>query len=459
MKFPTLDDLRSITLPSLTATHLHAATRHLRTANEVLNALYHAREGGPLSQVLAVAGAAGTILHALYPEKSAYEQLTEAGFRDVGSGLGGFFTGLLMRSEWPRNERLLEGGTVRIVTWSVGVAAGPDTLPAGFVPPPSIAAIFEGDSYSSGPYVRGEGMLGEALRRIVWGAGVDFALDADVIQSRGESDDGPPRRGRSTGTYRLLALPEPPAYHGKPGVDWYTKRLVRHDGQTRAALIVGSTGIGKSLLARHIARAVSPGARSLKISGAALSACPVGDLVLLATHLQPDALILDDVAQIEGWNGDAFSLALFEALRGPAKLVIGTLMEDGGPRRGSGNEDYYPGMRPGRMDEVWRLKRPDPGVRAAILSETWTPPGTPAGERLLAEILKATEGLTGAYLAELGHRLNLHGTKTWKSEVVALHHMAPKERKPRSLRRRKKATLAAIHDAIDAATAPDELDT
>jgi hypothetical protein len=164
-------------------------------------------------------------------------------------------------------------------------------------------------------------------------------------------------------------------------------------------------------------------------------------------------LILDDVAQIRGWQGDAFSLALFEALRGPAKLVIGTLMEDHGPRQHGGSEDYYPGMRPGRMDEIWRLKRPDPDVRRAILAETWTPPATPGGAKLLAEILEATGGLTGAYLAELGHRLTLHGTKTWKSEVAALHRMAPKERKPQKVRSRrgKTVTLDVVDDAIAAA--------
>ncbi len=421
----------TFTLPSWapswppTRADLTRATDALCTANEVLETLRNARDGGGLSQVLAAAGVAGTVLNALWPEASAREQLRTEGFRDAGLGLGKFFSEILRESDlWRTERRLSDDARILFFGTRTGVAADAHHL-AGDLGPLSpqneVAIVLRGDAYASGPYARDPKALGRLLRQVVWQAGADLALHADgVSPSQEEENYRAPAGGAS---YRLTPLPEPPAYVGSPGVDWYAARLARHEGQTRTALIVGPTGLGKSLLARCVARAVHPLGRSLKVSGSALAACPVGDLVALVTHLGPDVLVLDDVAQIQNWTGDDHSLALFEALRGPARIVIGTLMED----REMRNNDYYAGMRPGRVDEVWRPKRPDPGLRRLMILAALGDAAVP--EKVLNEIVVKTEGLTGAYLVELGHRLRLHGYRTWRSEVQSLRRMSPTARK------------------------------
>ncbi len=408
----------------LTSRHNVArATRLLNAAGEVLDSVFKAREGTALSQGLAVASAVGTVIDALVPEKPPHDQLLDMGYKPLQLGLGAFFCNLLQTSELER-EQLQVDAALSLVLWKVrGEAA--------------VAAIYRTDLYESGPYVL-EGkreLAAAALRKVIWKEAPGLMLDKGRNGERGQG-------------YMLQPLTDPGVYFGEPGIDWYVERLKRHEGETRSMLLVGATGVGKSTLGRLIASEVD-GGRLVKVGARVIRHSAVTDLVEIAEFLEPDVLLLDDVSMIAN-NGygpesgvDSQMLELMEALHGKARLVIATLMlepEGSGrratyrrrARRGGGDSgaDYFEGMRPGRVDEVVRVKRPSPRVREKILVHYF---GEEEGlaalgvtKKILKDMIARTEGLTGAYLKEVAHRIKVHGVRTYKGEIKNVLEAAPK---------------------------------
>lgn len=61
---------------------------------------------------------------------------------------------------------------------------------------------------------------------------------------------------------------------------------------------------------------------------------------------------------------------------------------------------YSPGVRPGRVDEVVALRRPDAAERSEIIDLVVHHSG-PELTAIVDEVAAMTEGLSGAYLAEV----------------------------------------------------------
>lgn len=391
-------------------------TRWLHTADKVLDSMFKAREGSRLSQGLAVAGAVGAVLDALVPERSPHDQLLDMGYKPLSLGLGEFFCGLLQQSDLPSRQLQLSAAS-SLVLWSVDSTE-------------SVAAIYNNDSYTSGPYsLGGDPRLAQvALRSVAWEGSHDLMLDT---VNKGN-------------TYVLQEINEPGVYFGVPGLEWFVDRLRRHEGETRSMLLVGPTGVGKSTLGRLISREID-GGKLIKVGARVIRNCSVTDLIEVAEFLSPDVLLLDDISMVvsshrpdEGNNGQM--LELMEGLHGKARLVVATLMLE--PDRGGGGigryvtrsrfdsgNDHFDGMRPGRVDEVVRIKRPSPQIREKILLHYL---GGEAGliehkvtKKALKDMVKRTEGLTGAYLKEVAHRVKIHGIKTYRGEIKSILQAAP----------------------------------
>lgn len=406
---PTVSSVREV---------VRRSSRWLRVADEVLQAVHNAREGALFSRLLAVASGTGSILRAILPYQSPQDMLLEQGYTRVRTGLGGFFCRLLSQSSLP-HEGEIAGEFVRIVTWD---------LPGH---PKALAAIYENDELADGPFVKGSpDLLGQAISDIVWADGQDIMLTStkaiDGFQQAGSADN---RRGAE---FNFTPLPAPGVYFGSPDINWFTSRLTRHKGETRSMLLVGPSGVGKSTLGRLIAAGVG-GGRLLKISGRALDRCTTTDVLDLVTFVQPSVLLLDDVTKLHDGGGTSEQLLeLLESVHGRAKLVVATLMLENGygrVRRDGDGSNYYSGMRPGRLDEVVEVKRPDKRIREEILlhylggKEKAEELGVTKG--VLAAIVAKCEGLTGAYLREVVHRLEIHGVGKWTAEVASVKAAAP----------------------------------
>ncbi len=80
---------------------------------------------------------------------------------------------------------------------------------------------------------------------------------------------------------------------------------------------------------------------------------------------------------------------------------------------------YFPGMRPGRIDEIIFLPPPDKINRRKILLCYMKP------EYVTEEILENSRGLSGAYLKELATRIETHGFDSWKQEINNLFMSSP----------------------------------
>lgn len=414
----------------LTSRHNVArVTRFLRAGGDVLDAVFKAQHTeGRLGQGLALASAVGTLLDVLVPDRPPHDQLLDMGYKPLKLGLGEFFCGMLERSELPRTQLQLDAATA-LVAWDLPDAQG------------AVAAVYRNEGHEAGPYVlEGRRELAiEALRSVVWQEERDLMLDTAGLRGR--------RSRPESVSYVLQPLKEPGVYFGVPGLQWFVDRLKRHEGETRSMLLVGPTGVGKSTLGRLISRETD-GGKLVKVGARVLRNCAVTDLVEIAEFLQPDVLLLDDVSMITdnynpGASGDGQMLELMEALHGKARLVIATLMLEpdmGGGRYGGrvrrypgGSQlgtDYFDGMRPGRVDEVVRVKRPSPQIREKILVHYF---GGEEGlaeykvtQKLLKDMVKRTEGLTGAYLKEVVHRVKTHGTKTYKGEIKSVLEHAPR---------------------------------
>lgn len=106
-------------------------------------------------------------------------------------------------------------------------------------------------------------------------------------------------------------------------------------------------------------------------------------------------------------------------------MVMGTLMVDDVTieEMQKPGKLYWPGMRPGRIDEIILMPLPDAAKRAKVLSLYLGKAGLP--QTHLEAFVDATEGLSGAYLARFVDRLQLHGMGSWEHEVERLRWQAP----------------------------------
>lgn len=448
------------------ASKARTTNRWLSGADNALSALYLAREGSVLSRGLAVASVVGVVAKLVFPAQQPSDYLRYLGYEEADTALGALICAGMIDSDEGREE--LFSKQIRIIFWDIEGESR------------AIAAIYRDDELETGPFfLKGSrNALVLAARKVVWGQGSDI-----MLTTRSEHGDNPRRESLP---FALVKMEDPGPYYGDPGVDWYVNRIKAHDGSsfTRSMLLTGPTGVGKSTLGRLVARELDHG-KTLKIAGRALPHFSPADVVDLVNVLQPSVLLLDDISMIDtGGEGTGVMLEMLESLHGKAKVIIATLMMDGGhggarsmvplgkrrvrrrrnPSRKtfSGEQDgddrggqYFSGMRPGRIDEVIKLKRPSDRMRRLILlhylggEEEAAKVGV---KGVLDDIVERCGGLTGAYLKEVAYRLRVHGIKSYKSEIINIKASCPHDdqeaiaqcskRLSRQLRRGKSAQQA-----------------
>jgi len=383
--------------------------RHLfKVSDEILKTLFAARGGGPLSVGLAVFSSMGIAMDVLVPSTDGYDLRRQFELRDHDMTIGGFLCETLLKrmphdviavSKWGTTTHLWrrEDGT------------------------PLVGAMFQGPKFSDGPFLKPgtEAEVLAAVREVVWSDASELKLA--VLKS----DEG---TWRAAGRFHL-GDPHPLGpYIARKQPEWYAGRLARFPkGKPLTALLRGPTGVGKSVLARHIAKLLRPdAARMLKVSSEVLKKCRSDEVRELVAWFQPTVLLLDDL-NIESESESQFFLDLLETLRDPNTLVIVTKMtkfaEKEEPKPGCW---HFPGMRTDRIDIVFTFWPPDPEERGWILDHYGSEFGLQA-EGIKDALIAKTEGLTGAFLKGVAMRLGSLGLDDWEEEVNQILYTAPFE--------------------------------
>jgi hypothetical protein len=418
---------------------LGRAESTLQRADQALQTLWHMRGGTPVDVALAGASLLGQALDLLSPYMAPHDVLLHSGYELVSTGVGAFLCDQVRQAPGVQAEALSQSEEgARIAFW------GPAEAPR------LVAGVYVGTQMDAGPYVLGgdEAALRVLVQAAAWANSNDLRM-ATATRS-GVKSDGPRYFGRgprnrapvdASSGFRLLPMDPVGVYIGNPTAKWYADRLAayQHLGHNRVVQLYGPTGVGKSTLARLLGRSMAGGAgRTLKISSAALAGLATADVVDLAHYLAPDVLLLDDLRVGHGEPDDAH-LAFLEALHERVRLTVLTHMSEGDPDE---DNNRFTGMRPGRIDETFVLNAPGLALRRQLLVHFWGghEARREAGvtDKLLDDLADRTDGLTGAYIAELVQRLRAHGLEHYKGETKRMCRAVepPRNRAQRARRRR-----------------------
>jgi len=415
----------------------------LGLADRSLRALYYARDGNPARMVAAGISIGADVVNKAFPETSIDDDLRQRGYHLLDTPIGGLLCDILAQNGTP--SAIIEKGhkeTAKI--WESKLEGA--------------AAVYYNDEYHAGPYILGsdDGFLLDAIMRQVWSKGTDLMLTTNP--------DTNIRKGSKR--FALVPIPDPGPYIGEPGPRYYANRLSSYGNRPRTMLLKGPSGIGKSVLARHIAALSRSGSsRTLKIAGSALSKFGSAELRDIARFLQPSVMLLDDLNIGSEEHRSRYGsermlealLDVLEALRVEGCLVIATMMvdTDRSDDRYRG-DNYVEGMRPGRIDEVVTMFAPEEKERGAILDHYYGMFGVEIGSPVIQKkIVGMTDGLTGAYLREVAERIYVHGLANLADEIEAVLQASPpparrKERPPRARIRRIRKPRTSKQLAVEA---------
>lgn len=379
----------------------------IKAASKLLEISHAAKDGGPLTRVLGGVVAVGEMAEIFYPPDSPWSYFSNRGYEAINTQIDGFLCELLLNS---RMDRHIVAATL---TDQAYLFVHEDI---------TIGAIYSGGKYSNGPYLLNgnyEDII-DVLREIVWEGGRDIMLSAKKDESYS---------WRASNKYSIGTTPEPGPYLGvRHDPKKFAERLAKYGREPRSVLLRGTTGVGKSVFARHVAKhSAKESAKTLKIASSVLARCSFQEVIAMVQLFQPTVLLLDDLSLDDAAKTESF-LAMLEALRDPDCLVIATVMTDKAddpdkePEMG---DWHFPGMRPGRIDEILTFYLPNTEERNLILRHYL---GLDLDVPIIdwEKILESTSGLSGAYLGEVARRLKVHGYNAWEEEIESVKRASPK---------------------------------
>lgn len=375
----------------------------LRLAKNALEVLWQARGGGPLAYGLAAASAIGAVAEHAFPPEEPWEALYRLGLRLRHSALSGFLSRMLMRVGGAE-EIAKDEDNDRALVWR----DDQQRIKVGML----VSASSQNELY-----LHAEGGI-ELLAQLlvdVWETGRELTLVRSNNQG-GMAD------------INVVPMAEPGPYVGARGPQWYAERLSRYPAGPRTILLRGRSGVGKSVLARHVCRIVGGDHyRLLKVPSSVLPFCRADEVLELVLILRPTMLLLDDI-EFQGEQLDQH-LALFETLRVARSLIFVTMMTDDPDDEPKPGSFYLSGMRPGRIDEVHHLRLPDEKGRRELLlfyAEQQWPDGIPeAFHGIIPALIDKTSGMSGAYLSALVERIGTHGIENWEVELDQVRWASP----------------------------------
>lgn len=374
------------------------------TASKILSHIHLSREGGPFSKVMSAVSIGGDIISLIYPEENARDYLTSRGYTLVETSVASYACTIISERLSPSQIISVSSGT-QIFIWESSGG--------------KIAAIkYNHDDDLTGPYVQGGDLahFSATMESLLWRDSCDIMLSITGTEYKYADKH-----------FKTSTMEEPGEFIGTIGVQYYVDRLRKYGPGARSVLIQGSTGVGKSVLARGIARTMLGGSgRTLKLSSSITHICSVAEIRDLVELFSPSVLLMDDV-EFDNRQIDRGTLEMMEFLRIKDCLVIVTIMRDL-QRQGFKGSAYFEGMRPGRIDETISLHNPFIQDRRLILEHYYQKFDLDLSKKTKEEIAHATDGLSGAYLQEFVKRLLAHGVKNWESEIKLIQMSAPRTR-------------------------------
>jgi len=395
----------------------------LDMADNILSSLDQARDGGLFSKVIAGASIANVVLDNIVPENNVDEIIRRRGYHYVQNSIAGFLSEVLA------NEPMsfeIEIDHEKLRFWEDPNGDG------------GVAFLYgNGGMYVDGPYLLGGDT--EYMNRLVYS--VVWADDKDLMLS---INDGERSSWRAVRKFHLDILSECGPYISTKGAEVYAERLKRYKNRSRTVLLEGPSGVGKSVLARHIANLVADeGAHTLKVSGETLMDCRSNELVALVRCIQPSVFLIDDL-ETRYHRLDDFLLDIFENLQSSNCLVLVTSMVAKPNKKKKRGGGYVEGRRPGRIDEIITVLAPNITNRGLILHHFYEEFGVePLPKEIHKKVIELTDGVTGAYLMDFVDRLKLHGSKEWKTELDHVLYLAPPAKRKRKKPTKKGSTKAS----------------
>jgi hypothetical protein len=375
--------------------------KYFQAAKSVLEVVSQARKGGRFSKVLAGLSATGILLDTINFQPNSWQLMKELNLKHYHMFIGSFIVKELSKFEPPIIMNKKEGTTVK------GWANDDGEI--------CLVAVCEYDDVFIHLDPEGKGLqLLQGILQKIWGLGNELRVTrSNIAKSHDRSIDISP-----IGPLDLYV-------NKSKSSKWYADRIKRYGYGARTICLRGPTGVGKSVLARHIGKLLKKESRTLKISSQVLNSCSESEIIGLVKWLEPTVLILDDLNLGSTVNTQTF-LSLLEAIRDPNCLIIVTTMTNIPNEKEPVKGDwYYPGMRPGRIDETFTLKLPNAEERKAILKAYIKLAGNKTIKPILNNVIDLTEGLSGAYLKAVVERLHVHGIQNYEDEINHVHYISP----------------------------------
>ncbi len=363
-----------------------------RVASGLLNDLRNAKEAeGILAKSLAGLSFAGSIIHFFSKEVNIESYLLNDYPVEESKMNHRFIEDLLEEFKCNKTEESIE--KYIITKYDVGVASVKQTGK-------DIEWIFFKENVN----------YAKVCQELVWGKYKSINIDLHT---------------RPSYKYVFTPFVKVDKYASSISVDSLCKRFKKYK-ENRFVMIMGPTGVGKSTLAYHIGKNYD-GARICRISSKLIGgAMDLSEFIFMMQALSPDIFILDDIQTVIGHEATMLQLLDEFKEKLPKTIVIATYMlepKDQYIVNSKGIVEpgtfYFPGMRPGRIDETVFIPPPDKINRQNILRCYMKE------EYITDAVLDKTKGLSGAYLKELATRIEAHGFENWELEADNLFMSSP----------------------------------